>query len=94
MITFDQTELQKFNFGTNAEDHYYLLINTLKNPVGIDLVKLSNADPRRFDQVLAEMGCVLMLSGEEMSELIRRGDVEENDQHRTLYELARKEGLL
>lgn len=94
MLTLEETELQSFSFGNQPEDQYFLLINTRLNPVGIDLAKLSNADPTRFDAVLAEMGCVLMLSGEEMNELIRRGQVDENDRHGTLFELAKAEGLV
>jgi hypothetical protein len=94
MLTLDDTELQSFSFGNNPEDKYYLLINTKINPVGIDLAKLSNADPRRFDAVLEEMGCVLMLSGEEMDELVRRGSVDDENMHATLYDLAKAEGVI
>ena len=94
MLTLNDTELQSFSFGNTPEDKYYLLINTKINPVGIDLAKLSNTDPTRFDSVLAEMGCILMLSGDEMNELIRRGSVNEQEMHTTLFELARAEGLV
>ena len=94
MLTLENTELQSFSFGNKPEDKYYLLINTKINPVGIDLAKLSNADPRKFDAVLSDMGCMLMLSGDEMAELIRRGQVDEKDMHKTLFELAKTEGLV
>lgn len=47
-----------------------------------------------FDSVLSEMGCVLMLSGDEMEELIRRGAVKEDEKHESLFNLARAEGLI
>ena len=94
MLTLEHTELQNFSFGNNPEDKYYLLINTKINPVGIDLAKLSNADPTKFDAVLTEMGCILMLSGEEMAELIRRGQVDDKNMHATLFELAKIEGMI
>ncbi len=94
MRTVNDTSLETFQFGEKAEDKYYLLIDLIKNENGIDLAKLTNADPRMFDTVLNEMGCVLMLSGDEMVELIRRGDVAKDDMHGSLFALAQREGLL
>jgi hypothetical protein len=94
MLTLDDTELQSFSFGKKQEDKYYLLINTKINAVGIDLAKLANADPLRFDAVLDEMGCILMLSGDEIEELIRRGSIKQNSMHASLFELARTESLI
>lgn len=94
MRTVSDTSLETFQFGDKPEDKYYLLIDLIKNENGIDLARLTNADPRMFDTVLNEMGCVLMLSGDEMGELIRRGDVAEGDMHASLFKLAQNEGLL
>lgn len=94
MLTLNDTQLQHFSFGEAPEDTFYLLINTRVNPNGIDLEKLSRADPTRIDDTLADMGCLLMFNGEEMNELIRRGTVDEQNLHSSLFELALKEGSI
>lgn len=94
MRTVSDTALESYQFGTKPEDMYYLLIDLVKNPNGIDISRLANADPRMFDSVLTDMGCVLMLSGDEMQELINRGAVQESNKHESLYNLARAEGLI
>jgi len=72
MLEKDDTKLEIFGFGEQEEeeDSFYCLVNIKKNPDGIDLEKLSNADPRKFDEVLNEMGCILLLRGDEIEELI------------------------
>ncbi len=94
MLNVENTTLESFTFGNKPEDTYYLLIDLVRNEDGINLHKLTNADPRMFDQVLSDMGCILMLSGEEVQELIRRGDVDESNKHASLFKLARAEGLI
>lgn len=94
MLNLDQTELQTFSFGNDPDDKYYILLNLVVNPVGIDLVKLSNADPRHFDATLKEMGCILMLSGDEINELVRRGDADRENLHESLFDLAKQEGII
>ncbi len=94
MRTVNDTALESYQFGNKPEDKYYLLIDLVRNPDGVDISKLANADPRMFDSVLADMGCVLMLSGDEMQELIRRGSVDENNKHESLFSLAQAEGLI
>ena len=94
MRTVNDTALESYQFGNKPEDKYYLLIDLIRNPNVIDISRLANADPRMFDSVLSEMGCVLMLSGDEMEELIRRGAVKEDEKHESLFNLARAEGLI
>ncbi|HCD51035.1 MAG TPA: hypothetical protein DEQ34_01210 [Balneolaceae bacterium] len=94
MPELHETRLEKFPFGEQPEDVFYLLIDLKANPEGVDLVTLSNTDPRFLDATLNEMGCLLMLSGDEMNELIRRGQVTESEMHATLFELAKKEGII
>lgn len=94
MLTLEQTNLERFNFGETIEDEFYILINTLKNPEGINISKLAMADPRMFDSILNEMGCILMLSGTEISELITRGDVDPDSLHNSLYNLVKREGII
>jgi len=90
----EQTKLETFFFGDNPEDRFYILVNLKSNPEGLNLDKLKLADPRKFDQILKEMGCILMLSGDELNELIRRKAVNPNALHQSVYELARNEGLI
>ena len=96
MLDKDDTKLEIFGFGDEEddEDSFYCLVNTKKSPDGIDLEKLSNADPRKFDEVLNEMGCILLLRGDEVEELIKRGDITDSNLHKSLYELAVEEGII
>jgi len=94
MLTVKDTALESYQFGSKSEDTYYVLIDLVRNPDGVNITQLANADPRTFDTVLADMGCVLMLSGDEMDELIRRGDVDSNSQHESLFLLTRSQGLI
>lgn len=96
MLKKDDTKLEIFGFGDDDdnEDSFYCLVNIAKNPDGIDLEKLSMADPRKFDEVLNEMGCILLLRGDEVEELINRGDISDSDLHKSLYELAVDEEII
>lgn len=94
MLKKDETKLEIFGFGDNTDDSFYCLVNTKKSPEGIDLDKLSSADPRKFDEVLNEMGCILLLRGDELEELINRGAVTGSDIHASIYDLAVEEGII
>lgn len=96
MLKKEDTKLEIFGFGNDddAEDNFYCLVNTRKSPGGIDLEKLSMADPRKFDEVLNEMGCILLLQGNEIEELIDRGDITDTNLHTSLYDLAVDEGII
>lgn len=96
MLEKEDTKLEIFGFGEEEsdEDSFYCLVNTQKNPDGIDLEKLSMADPRKFDEVLDEMGCILLLRGDEVEELINRGDITDSDLHKSIYDLAVEEDII
>lgn len=96
MLQQDDTKLEIFGFGDddNDEDTFYCLVNLKKSPDGIDLEKLSMADPRKFDEVLNEMGCILLLRGDEVEELIKRDDISDSDLHKSLYDLSVEEGII
>lgn len=94
MLDKDDTKLEIFGFGEEENDQFYCLVNLTKSPDGIDLERLSNADPRKFDEVLDAMGCILLLRGDEVEELIRRGDITDTDLHRSLYGLAVEKGII
>lgn len=96
MLKKDDTKLEIFGFGEtdDNEDTFYCLVNTAKNPDGIDLEKLSMADPRKFDEVLNEMGCILLLRGDEVEELIERDEITDSNLHQSLYDLAVAEEII
>lgn len=94
MLKKDDTKLEIFGFGENTDDSFYCLVNIKKSPEGIDLEKLSSADPRKFDEALNKMGCILLLRGDELEELINRGAVTDSDLHASIYDLAVEEGII
>lgn len=94
MLKIEETGIEEFSFGDSRSDIFYLLINKKISPEGINIDKLRLSDPRNFDAVLNEMGCLIMLSGEEIDELARRGEIDPNALHKSLYKLAEEEGLV
>lgn len=94
MIPLEKTRLQTFSFGDKPDDIYYFLINLNIRPDGMNPEKIRLADPRNFDQILQENGCILMMDGNEVNELIRRGELDQQNLHNGLYELAKTEGII
>lgn len=94
MTKLEQTTLQVFEFGDTPEDTFYCLVDLRVSPNGMDLQKMKLADPRNIDLQFKERGCLLMLSGEEMEEIIRRGDASEDNLHESIYKLASEEGIV
>ncbi|MEX0846051.1 MAG: hypothetical protein WD022_12265 [Balneolaceae bacterium] len=94
MLKLKDTGLEEFSFGEGTDDHFYILVNKRISPSGIDVEKLSKADPRKFDAVLNEMGCILMLNGIEVTELCMRGELDKENLHESMYKLAKDEGMI
>ncbi|MEX0719810.1 MAG: hypothetical protein WD059_04020 [Balneolaceae bacterium] len=94
MLKKQDTGLEEFTFGDEAADFFYILVNKKISPDGINVEKLRLSDPRNFDSVLNDMGCIIMLNGIEVEELIKRGELQRDDLHTSMYELARDEELL
>lgn len=94
MLSLEQTKLEIIGFGDKPADTFYILVDLNKSPEGIDMEKLRLSDPRNFDQVLDDMGCIVMLSGQEMEELYKRGKIEKNDLKSEIYDLAVKENII
>mgnify|MGYP005849512389 CR=1 FL=1 len=94
MLSIEDTKLEVIGFGDEPSDNFYILVDTIKSPGGIDMEKLQLSDPRNFDSVLDDMGCIVMLSGNELEELIKRGKVNDSDLHKELYNLAVNEGII
>lgn len=93
-LPFKKTALQVIEFGDLPEDKFYFLINLNISPNGMNIEKLRLTDPRNFDLRFRESGCLLMFTEDEIDELIRRKDVDRESIHKSLYELARLEGIV
>lgn len=94
MLSKEDTKLEIFGFGDDDEDNFYCLVNLTKSPDGIDLKKLSMVDPRKFDEALNQQGCILLLRGDEVEELIRRDEITDSDLHQSIYDLAVREEII
>lgn len=94
MLSKDDTKLEIFGFGDEEDDSFYCLVNLTKSPDGIDLKKLSMADPRNFDEALNRQGCILLLRGDEVEELIQRDEITDTDLHQSIYDLAVREEII
>lgn len=94
MMNIDQTSLQLIEFGEEPSDKYYCLIDLKISPNGMNIEKLKLSNPRNFDLQFKESGCLMMLTGDEINELVNRGDLDKNNLHKSLYELARSEGVI
>jgi len=94
MTGLDQTKLQVFEFGDSPSDAFYLLIDRRVSPDGINPEQVKLLDPRNFDRSLRELGCLLMLTGDEVEELIQRKEIDPENMHASIFELALKEGII
>lgn len=89
-----KTSLEIIEFGDDPEDKFYCLVDAGISPEGLDVSSLKLSDPRNFDQTLRNSGCLLMFTGDEMKELINRGDIDPERMHESLVEVAVSEGML
>jgi hypothetical protein len=93
-MKIDQTTLQIFEFGDTPEDTFYCLVDLRVSPNGMDVEKMRLSDPRNIDLQFRENGCLLMLNGEEVEEILRRGDADRDNLHESIYQLASEEGIV
>lgn len=93
-MKLSQTSLQKIEFGNDPEDIYYCLIDLSISPSGLNIKKLRLTDPRNIDEQFRQNGCLMMFTGVEVEELIRRGELNGKYLHRSLYRLAVKDGII
>jgi hypothetical protein len=94
MISLNQTGIEELSFGNSKEDIFHILVNKNISPDGIDLEKLRLADPRNFDAALSNAGCIIMLNEIEIEELAKRGELDPENLHQSLFTLAKDEGLI
>lgn len=93
-MKIDQTILQKIEFGEERTDIYYCLVDKKVSQTGLNVDKMRLTDPRNIDLQFREAGCLIMMTGDEVDELIRRGDLQSKDLHQSLFELALLEGII
>lgn len=89
-----KTLLEVIEFGDEPEDKFYCLVDKDISPGGLNVSSLKLTDPRNFDKVLRDSGCLMMFTGDEMTELINRGDVDPENVHESLVDVAVNEGVL
>lgn len=89
-----KTTLEVISFGDEPDDTFYCLVDLEVSPDGLDVLSLKLSDPRNFDQTLRDSGCLMMLTGDEMNSLVNRGDIDPDNMHESLVEIAIKEGVL
>jgi len=94
MADLKNTKLQKFEFGDSLSDTFYLLVDLKVSPEGINPEKVKLLDPRNFDHSLREMGCLLIFTGNEIDELVQREEIDAENMHISILELAVKEGII
>jgi hypothetical protein len=94
IMKFEDTTLQKIEFGNEPDDQYYCLVDLRISPKGLNIEKMRLTDPRNIDQQFLEHGCLMMLTGDEIEELLSRGELKRELMHRSLYELAIREGII
>ena len=93
-MKLEETTLQTIKFGDQSEDHFYCLVDLNISPEGMDVEKIKLTDPRSLDLEFRESGCLMMFTGDEIRELLNRGDLAETDLHQSLFSLAEKEGVI
>lgn len=93
-MKFKDTKLQRIDFGEEPADQYYCLVNLKKSPNGLDVSKMRLSNPRNIDQEFRQHGMLMMFTGEEIESLINRGDLDRDNLHETLYQLALEEGVI
>lgn len=93
-MKIEQTTLQEINFGEDRSDIYYCLVDQKVSPNGLNVEKMRLTDPRNIDLQFREAGCLIMMTGDEVDELINRGDLLVDDLHQSLFELALREGII
>ena len=89
-----ETSFQKIEFGSDPSDCYYCLVDLRVSPSGLNIKKMRLTDPRNIDLQFREAGCLMMFTGEEIEELIRRGVINANKIHKSLFRLAVDEGVI
>ena len=94
MVQFEDTKLEIIGFGEAKEDIFYFLVDLNVSPDGIDAEKLSQTDPRELDDELDKMGCLLMITGEDLESFLEEENITETNLHKAIYEKAVEEQII
>lgn len=94
MLRLKDTKLDIFTFGEEPDDKFYCLVNLKISPDGLDPEKMKLTDPRNFDRMLKDTGCLVMMTQREINVLIRREELKADDLHSELFDLCKKEGII
>jgi hypothetical protein len=94
LMNISQTSLQKFEFGDEPSDQFYCLIDLRVSPKGLSIEEIKLTDPRNIDKQFREKGCLMLFTGDEIEELLNRGEISREKVHRGLYDLAVREGVI
>jgi len=93
-MKLEETSLQVIRFGDAPDDTFYCLVDRNVSPDGLNLEKMRLTDPRNFDRQFHDVGCLAMITGLELDELVRRGDVDRETLHEDLFKVCRQEGII
>lgn len=95
-LPFEKTRLDIIEFGEAPEDRFYCLVHREQAPEGLRPDEMRLIDPRNLDQELRAMGCLAMMTGTELEELRRRGEIRDGAEHlhEDLFTVCKREGLL
>lgn len=94
MLSIEDTKLEVFSFSDDDNDKFYSLTNLKKNPDGLDIQKLSKTSPLKLDEVLNQMGCIVLLSSGDVEKLVANENIDTDNLHQEIYRLSEREGLL
>ncbi|WP_234567743.1 hypothetical protein [Rhodohalobacter sp. 614A] len=93
-MKFKDTTLQHIEFGNEPVDQYYCLVDKRISPNGLEINKMKLTDPRNIDQEFRNHGMLMMFTGDEIESLMNRGDLDRENLHESLYNLALQEGVI
>lgn len=90
----EQTKLEVLNFSDKAEDKFHCLMDLTNKSSGIDLEKLSSAEPGKLDEVLEKMGCLAIFSPKDVGAITNGLDCDPDELHDKLYHWAQEQGIV
>lgn len=93
-MKFKDTKLQRIDFGDEPQDQYYCLIDLRISPDGLTIEEMRLTDPRNIDREFRNQGVLMIFTGDEIESLIKRGDLDRESLHESLYNLALEEGVI
>ncbi|MEX0686228.1 MAG: hypothetical protein WD267_05220 [Balneolales bacterium] len=93
MLKKEHTKLEVFGFSDQPEDKFYCLLDTSNKSAGIDIKKLSSTKPEKLDEALNKMGCLVLLSNNDINNRLDLKGLEHDELHDRLFNWASEEGM-